>query len=50
MPRPKGSKNKNKATAPVHTALTLEKLHNKMQSIEAEITEISESLKAKKLN
>ena len=45
MPRPKGSKNKSKVDAPV---LDLNAIEEKMKSVEAEITTLSEQLKAKK--
>ena len=41
MPRPKGSKNRSKAEAPVL-------IEEKMSAVEAEITSLSEQLKAKK--
>ena len=45
MPRPKGSKNRSKAEAPV---LDLNAIEEKMSAVEAEITSLSEQLKAKK--
>ena len=45
MPRPKGSKNRSKVEAPV---LDLNAIEEKMKSVEAEITALSEQLKAKK--
>ena len=45
MPRPKGSKNKAKAEAPI---LTVEEIENKMAAVEAEIEDLSEKLKEKK--
>ncbi len=45
MPRPRGSKNRPKAEAPV---LDLAAIEEKMKSVEAEITTLSEQLKAKK--
>jgi len=45
MPRPKGSKNRSKAEAPV---LDLNAIEEKMSTLQSEIDELGESIKAKK--
>ena len=45
MPRPKGSKNKPKVEAPV---LDLNAIEEKMSTLQSEIDELGESIKAKK--
>ena len=45
MPRPKGSKNRSKAEAPV---LDLNAIEEKMSALQSEIDELGESIKAKK--
>ena len=45
MPRPKGSKNRSKAEAPV---LDLNAIEEKMSTLQSEIDELGETIKAKK--
>lgn len=45
MPRKPGSKNKPKVEAPI---LTAEEIDNKMSTLQSEIDELGESIKAKK--